>query len=320
MAKVLRRSSVFLPKTIILYLMLALVLIPTFQSKNAAAAACAAPSTDYGQVTGLSTTIDTAGTYRIWTRMAAANTTDNTYLLEIDGSTCFTVGGSSVPVYASGTSTYFGSTSSNWINATNTGSVVSMSLSVGTHTVKLIGNAPGVVVDRLIFSASTTCTPTGTGNNCADTTLPTISSIAATSVTQQSATIGWTTNDASTTWVEYGTTTSYGSSSTLNTALVTSHSVNLASLSSGTLYHYRVTSRDEAGNSSVSTDRTFTTSSTPTYLAADINQDGAVGILDISLVISRWNTSGAGLGRSDVNADGVVNALDLSSVIGKYGQ
>lgn len=320
MSRFFGRSTVSAPKKIMLYAMLALVLIPAFQTKDAAAAACTVPSTDYGQVSGLSATIDTAGTYRIWTRMAAANTTDNTYLLEVDGSTCFTVGGSGVPVYASGATNHFANSPANWRNTTSTSSAVTMSLSAGSHTIKLIGNAPGVVIDRLIFTSSTTCTPTGTGNNCADTTLPTISSVAATSVTQQSATIGWATNDSSTTWVEYGATSSYGSSSTLNASLVTAHSVNLASLSPGTLYHYRVSSRDEAGNTAVSTDRTFTTSSTPVYLAADINQDGTVGILDISLVISRWNSSGAGLGRNDVNSDGVVNALDLSSVIGKYGQ
>lgn len=320
MAKFLRQNKLFQPKNIILFVMIAVAIVPTFQAKNASAAACATPATDYGQVSGVSATIDTAGTYRIWTRMAAANSSNNTYLLEVDGTTCYTVGGSGVPVYASGATAYFVNSSANWINTTSTGTTISMSLSAGTHTVKLIGNAPGVVIDRLIFSASTTCTPTGIGNNCADTNPPTMSSIAATSVTQQSATIGWTTNDTSSTWVEYGTSTSYGSSSVLNSSLVTSHSVGLTTLSSGTLYHYRVTSRDEAGNTTVSSDRTFTTASVPTYLAADINQDGVVGILDVSLIISRWNSSGAGLGRSDVNSDGVVNALDLSAVIGKYGQ
>ncbi|MFZ1301238.1 MAG: dockerin type I domain-containing protein, partial [Candidatus Microsaccharimonas sp.] len=303
-----------------IFLMLAIAVIPTFQARNASAAACATPSTDYGQVTGLTTTIDTTGTYRIWTRMAAANTTDSNYLLEIDGSTCFTVGGSNVPVYANGASTYFTNSTANWINRTTSNAVVSMNLTAGTHTIKLIGNAPGVVVDRLIFTASTTCTPTGAGGNCADTTPPTQSSIAASSITNQSATISWTTNDASSTWVEYGTTTSYGSSTTLNSLLVTSHTASLTSLTAGTVYHYRVTSTDEAGNTTVSTDRTFTTAATPTYVPADINQDGVVGILDISLIVSKWNTSGAGLGRSDINSDGTVNALDLSIVIAGYGQ
>ena len=61
-------------KTIVLGFVLAMsvfvaLLLPGGQ---AAAAACTVPSTDYGTVNGLSVTADTAGTYRIWTRMAAA--------------------------------------------------------------------------------------------------------------------------------------------------------------------------------------------------------------------------------------------------------
>lgn len=49
-----------------------------------------------------------------------------------------------------------------------------------------------------------------------DATAPVISAIAVNSVTQTSATITWTTNEASDTQVEYGTTTNYGSETTLN--------------------------------------------------------------------------------------------------------
>lgn len=320
MTSIIKWNAAHIPKKAMIYFMLAIVAMPMLHFQYASAAACATPSTDYGQVSDLSATIDTAGTYRIWTRMAAPDTTNNSYLLEIDGTTCFTVGGNNVPVYNSGTSTHFANSSANWINTTSGGSAVSMALGVGAHTIKLIGNAPGVVVDRIILSTSATCTPTGTGGNCSDATPPTLSAVTATSVTHQSATITWTTNESTSSRVEYGTTTGYGSATVLDTTLVTLHSVDLASLASGTLYHYRVTSTDQAGNTAVSGDQSFTTVSTTTYLAADINQDGIVGILDVSLVISRWNNTGTGLGRSDINNDGVVNALDLSSVIGKYGQ
>lgn len=288
-------------------------------SDQAAAAACVPPGTDYGSVTNLSVNIDEAGTYRIWTRMAAPDSSNNTYLLEVDNNTCFTVGGSSVPVYSTGTSTHFSTGTSNWINQTSTGSTVEMTLSAGTHSIELIGNAPGVVVDRLIVTASTTCTPTGVGDNCADATAPTISSIVSSSVTHNSATITWTTNEGATTQVQYGPTTSYGSSSTLNSSLVTSHSVPLSGLTPGTTYHYRVHSRDQAGNLATSTDRTFTTNATPSYPPPDINEDGAVNILDVSLLIGKWNQT-SGLGRSDINNDGIVNILDLSILIASYGQ
>src|SRR5688500_19940368 len=83
---------------------------------------------------------------------------------------------------------------------------------------------------------------------------PTISSVASSSITASGATIGWATNEASDTQVEYSMTTSYGSSCTLNTALVTSHSANLSGLAANKLYHYRVKSRDAAGNLHISRD------------------------------------------------------------------
>jgi hypothetical protein len=92
----------------------------------------------------------------------------------------------------------------------------------------------------------------------ADTTAPTISAIFA-SPTANSAIVSWNTNEAATSQVEYGTTTAYGSSTTLDSTKVTNHSVSLSGLSASTLYHYRVKSNDAANNASVSADNTFTT-------------------------------------------------------------
>ena len=97
------------------------------------------------------------------------------------------------------------------------------------------------------------------GNSAPDTQPPVISNVAASNITTSAATITWTTNETSDTQVEYGLTTSYGSSSTLNTSLVTSHTVSLSSLQANTTYHYRVKSKDAAGNLAVSEDATFVT-------------------------------------------------------------
>src|SRR5262249_44143633 len=73
------------------------------------------------------------------------------------------------------------------------------------------------------------------------------------------ATITWTTNEASDTQVDYGTTTSYGQSTTLNTQLITAHSAVISGLSASTTYNFRVKSRDAAGNLATSANFTFTT-------------------------------------------------------------
>ncbi len=97
-------------------------------------------------------------------------------------------------------------------------------------------------------------------------TPPAITNVAAASLTASSATITWTTDRAADSQVDYGTTTTYGASSTLDTALVESHSEQLSGLAPSTLYHYRVRSRDVNGNANVSGDSTFTTlSAVPTF-------------------------------------------------------
>lgn len=91
-----------------------------------------------------------------------------------------------------------------------------------------------------------------------DTTPPTISNVQVTDITETTATITWTTDEPADSTVEYGTTTSYGQS-VHDSTLTTSHSITLTGLSSGTTYHFRVKSTDQAGNTAVSDDYTFTT-------------------------------------------------------------
>jgi hypothetical protein len=91
-----------------------------------------------------------------------------------------------------------------------------------------------------------------------DFTPPVISSVAS-STSPGSVTITWTTNENSTSTVEYGLTTSYGIASSSSIAS-TIHSIVLTDLPTSTLYHFRVSSADPSDNYSSSTDYTFTTS------------------------------------------------------------
>jgi hypothetical protein len=92
-----------------------------------------------------------------------------------------------------------------------------------------------------------------------DVTAPVISLLKSQNITPSRATITWTTNEAATTQVEYGLAIAYGSSTTLDTNLATSHNVKLTGLSDSTVYHYRVISKDASNNQTVSGDQTFTT-------------------------------------------------------------
>lgn len=110
------------------------------------------------------------------------------------------------------------------------------------------------------FGNEATSAPvTVTVNNPADQELPLITSVASGSIGGSSATITWTTNENADTQIEYGATTAYGSETTLNPTLSTNHSQVISGLTSNTLYHYRVKSKDASNNIAVSADYTFTT-------------------------------------------------------------
>lgn len=102
-----------------------------------------------------------------------------------------------------------------------------------------------------------------------DATGPVISAETVANPDITTATVTWTTNEAATSKVDYGLTSSYGSTTTLDATLVTSHSVGLSGLTGGTTYHYRVRSKDAQNNETVGTDHTFVTDPAETVIIHD---------------------------------------------------
>ncbi len=111
---------------------------------------------------------------------------------------------------------------------------------------------------NLTTSGNTNFTTASAGSST-DTTPPIISNIGTSLITSATATITWTTNELSSSQVDYGVTTSYGSSTVLNNQLVLAHTTALKNLARGTTYHYRVRSTDGVGNNAFSIDQTFIT-------------------------------------------------------------
>jgi glucose/arabinose dehydrogenase/endonuclease YncB( thermonuclease family)/methionine-rich copper-binding protein CopC len=129
-------------------------------------------------------------------------------------------------------------------------------LTIGTsYTAKVVGGSGGVkdlAGNALLSDKSWTF-------KVADTTAPTISNVKVVRLTRNRVTIDWTTNESSDSQIEYGLTTSYGSSTSLSTSKVTKHEVQISNLKPQTTYHYRVKSKDAAGNLATSADFTVTT-------------------------------------------------------------
>lgn len=92
---------------------------------------------------------------------------------------------------------------------------------------------------------------------------PVISGVTVSAITSSTATVTWATDRPSDTQIDSGFTSSYGQSTVLNPALVTSHAQVLSGLNPGRVYHFRVKSRDVSGNLAASTNSTFTTKDTP---------------------------------------------------------
>ncbi|MCC6543675.1 MAG: fibronectin type III domain-containing protein, partial [Nitrospirae bacterium] len=156
---------------------------------------------------------------------------------------------------------YYGPTSGNYSTVINVANVTSYTVTglYDNTTYYFATTAYNTSSIESAYSGEVAKTTTGT----TDITAPVLSNITTGNITSSSAAITWTTNEQASSQIEYGTTTAYGSSTTIDNTLLTSHSVSLSGLSSWTPYHFRVKSRDAAGNLTTSGDYTFTTLAPP---------------------------------------------------------
>lgn len=110
----------------------------------------------------------------------------------------------------------------------------------------------------------------------------TFNSATGVSLSATSAIIAWTTNEASTSRVDYGTTLSYELSPVSSAALDINHNVTLTGLSPSTEYFFKITSADSAANSTTNDNSasgfTFTTlPEPPTISAVNCNSAAVTG-------------------------------------------
>ncbi|MFN7925137.1 MAG: fibronectin type III domain-containing protein [Bryobacteraceae bacterium] len=119
----------------------------------------------------------------------------------------------------------------------------------------------------------------------ADTTPPTIFNLDESGFTPSSVKISWNTNEPASTQIEYGTTLSYGSTTTLDTGMVTYHNQTIsgAGLQPGIVYYYRVRSRDQAQNLGTQTGDFVLPPVAPTQLTGPSRVEVNLGPLPINL-------------------------------------
>ena len=183
---------------------------------------------------------------------------------------------------------------------------------VTSHSVTLTGLTPGTTYDYAAISVDSAGTATS-ANFIFSTpmTVPVISGVTASSFTATSTTITWTTDQASSSQVKYGTTTGYGSLSALNSALVTSHSVTLTGLTPGTTYNYAAIAANSAGTAT-SANFIFSTPATIPVISAVT----ASGITTTSATIT-WATdqpSSSQVGYGTTSGYGSLSTLNPALV------
>jgi chitodextrinase len=94
----------------------------------------------------------------------------------------------------------------------------------------------------------------------------------------------------------------------------TARSHTFSGLTPSTAYAVTVTAIDTAGNVSAAAGLT---SSTAAGKQGDLNGDNVIGIADLSILMSKWNTTDA---VSDMNDDTKVNIIDLSILLSNWGK
>ncbi|MEO8659888.1 MAG: fibronectin type III domain-containing protein [Bryobacteraceae bacterium] len=181
------------------------------------------------------------------------------------------------------------------------GQKVSNTSLVTAHNATLSSLAPGTLYFvRITSKESTTATPAVTLTTFQTLGPTTLSNVAATPG-GSGATITWTSSAPASTQVFYGLTTSYGSSTALDSTLVTAHTATISSLSPSTTYYFQVQSKDASGSLVVAAGSFATPAMTAGNLVAS-------SVTSTSAIIS-WTTNIAADSRVEY---GTTTAYGLS--------
>jgi len=168
-----------------------------------------------------------------------------------------------------------------------------------TYTFTVTPTADGAVAISIPADAAMDASSTGNvASNVLtynyDATAPTITDVNVSGIGTGGATVTWTTSEPTTGQVNYGTTTSLGSSTTVESTASTTHSVDLSGLDASTTYNYQISATDAAGNNATTSLATFDTTAvaTPAPAISDITatQNGT------SSETITWNTDQASTG------------------------
>ena len=159
-----------------------------------------------------------------------------------------------------------------------------------SHSIKVTGLAPGETYHYRVQSLDDSNL---VGYERADaystdytfTTLsaPSISGVVVSDIALDSVVINWKTLSTTSSKIDYGLTTEYGSTMEVSTSADENHLAKLTGLKDSSLYHYRIKATDVDGNIVASDDYTFFTITFPQVTAYVLKTDQSAGGTVISL-------------------------------------
>lgn len=237
------------------------------------------------QVQNVTVVIDTTPPTVEITAPAANSDIEGTVLVEATASdnmalqhVLFSLDGS--PPFWTDTSSPYQATLSTW------------GLALGSHTLT------ATAVDASNFQSSHTIHVTVVP----DTHPPLLSNVNVT-VLDNDVRFTWTTDEPSDTQVEYGTSSLYGTTTPLQSAMTTTHQVDIVQLPPNTVYVYRTLSKDNQGNLGVSSEGTFTSSDVAAPISG-ITSPANGDILSGAVPVSGHSSDENNLVRVDLLMDG----------------
>ncbi|MBI5004242.1 fibronectin type III domain-containing protein [Candidatus Kaiserbacteria bacterium] len=213
---------------------------------------------------------------------------------------------SAIPVSALFSESVTGLSTSSIVATNGTISDLSGSSTVFTFVLNPIADGTTTVMIPSDVASSTSAS--STGNQASNTleflfmpsgtsstsTMPMISNVAATSTGTTSEMITWATDVPASSWVLYGTTTTYGLATPFEAGPVTDHMADVTGLQDSTLYHFVVSSGNAMGTTT-SPDFTFMTGSTSVATSTASTTPLAVtGVDTITSVAVADNTFASG--------------------------
>ena len=158
--------------------------------------------------------------------------------------------------------------------------------SVHFRVVDRAQNLAGAVTDSIIL----------------DTTPPSISNVRVSGLTHNTAVVSWTTDEEAACGLDYGQTSSYGSSAG-SPDFLSDHTLTIRNLLASTTYHFRIHATDRAQNpAAFSRDFVFITAATPDTTQPFISDLIVSGITD-RLAVASWTTNEPADGTVDLGTD-----------------